>query len=140
MNETLKSKFDNAMDEWEMSNDCSQILSLLKPFADACCLDIEESDQKGSDCGAIEIQGRWASPESDIDSGDAIVFLLSWLNSIYENIEISALKGDYVIAAFKFKGVLDGPSVRSPSLFVGLLELTCLTDWKELQTPQQKEE
>ncbi len=123
-------QFEHALQEWTENSNREPMLELLKPFEDHSGLDIEESFQKGSDCGAIEIQGSWLAPYEDNDSGDATMLLLGWLQSLYEDIEFSIKKGEVTLACFKkVPECWDGPTVTSFDLPMAVLNAVVLSEW-----------
>lgn len=121
--------FDIALREWTEHSNRLPMLDLLEPFAKYAGIDIEESYQKGSDCGAIEIQGRWIAPYEDVDSGDAAMFLLRIIKEVYKQVEISFDDMEVIVSCFKsVPQNWDGPSVTATDLPMALLRIvaTCL--------------
>lgn len=126
-----KEQFKSAMIAWEESSDRAPILELLKPFADYAWLDIEESMQKGSDCGAIEIQNEWAAPMMQADSGGAIMLLIAWLSMAYGDLQFALKDGEWVVACFDCKYGNYEPSARdNVCLLSALLEIIVVTPWE----------
>ena len=124
--------FDIALNEWTEHSNRLPMLNLLEPFAEYAGIDIEESNQKGSDCGAIEIQGRWIAPYEDVDSGDAAMFLLRLIKEVYKQVEISFDTIGVIVSCFKsVPEDWDGPSATAPDLPMALLRIVTTVAWTE---------
>lgn len=125
-----KEQFKSAMIAWEESSNRAPILELLKPFADYFWLDIEESMQGGSDCGAIEILGEWAAPLMQSDSGDAIMLIIEQLSDAYKDIQFALKEGEWVVGCFHCKHGNYEPSATNACLLSALLEIIVVTPWE----------
>ena len=122
----MERTFVDAVDYWAENSDTSIILELLTPFADGAGLDLEPSHQKGCDWSFIEIHGRTIAPDMDVDSGEAIMFLIEWLRSKYSQIDLSFKGGEWVGALWCGDDGEDGATACGPSLATVVLELVTL--------------
>jgi hypothetical protein len=87
--------FNEALAHWESHSDPMKMLDLLYVVGapDAYNIDIEESKQKGCDCGKIELQWNSLCPCDDRESGDCIMLMLGLLRKRYGEIQIAHTNG-----------------------------------------------